>query len=88
MKKNLYEKEIVDLTQDELYEILKECGISSAEKTESETGNIFFVSEMSLKYEKFEDNEKSDYNSSHSYRMSCSIKVGIQKYYSKVSMVA
>lgn len=46
MRKELYQKEIKDLTQNELYEILIDCGISSIKKVESGQGGILFLDEL------------------------------------------
>ncbi|ASG30305.1 hypothetical protein CBG60_02955 [Fusobacterium animalis] len=46
MREELYQKEIKDLTQDELYEILMNCGISSIKKVEFEQGGILFLDDL------------------------------------------
>ena len=54
MKEELYQKEIKDLTQDELYEILIDCCISSVKKVEPGQGGISFLEDLQSKEEKIE----------------------------------
>lgn len=54
MKEELYQKEIKDLTQDELYEILLDCGISSVQKVEHGQGKIIFLDDDKSNEEIFE----------------------------------
>ena len=49
MKEELYQKEIRNLTQDELYEILLDCGISSVQKVEHGQGKIIFLDDVESK---------------------------------------
>lgn len=43
MKEELYQKKIKDLNQDELYEILTNCGINFIEKVKPEQGKIIIL---------------------------------------------
>ena len=54
MREELYQKEIKDLTQDELYEILLDCGISSVQKVDSGQGGIIFLDDNESNEEIFE----------------------------------
>ena len=54
MREELYQKEITDLTQDELYEILLDCGISSVQKVDSGQGGIIFLDDNKSNEEIFE----------------------------------
>ena len=54
MKEELYQKEIRNLTQDELYEILLDCDISSVQKVDSGQGGIIFLDDNKSNEEIFE----------------------------------
>ena len=54
MREELYQKEIKDLTQNELYEILIDCGISSIQKVDSGQGGIIFLDDNKSNEEIFE----------------------------------
>ena len=54
MREELYQKEIKDLTQDELYEILLDCGISSVQKVEPGQGGVVFLDDNKSNEEIFE----------------------------------
>ena len=51
MREELYQKEIKDLTQDELYEILLDCGISSVHKVKPGQGEVVFLDNLESKEE-------------------------------------
>ncbi|WP_338938938.1 hypothetical protein LDK20_00390 [Fusobacterium nucleatum] len=51
MREELYQKEIKDLTQDELYEILLDCGISSVQKVKPGQGGVIFLDNLESKSE-------------------------------------
>jgi len=51
MREELYQKEIKDLTQDELYEILLDCGISSVQKVKPGQGQVIFLDNLESKEE-------------------------------------
>lgn len=54
MREELYQKEIKDLTQNELYEILIDCGINSIQKVGSGQGGIIFLDDNKSNEEIFE----------------------------------
>lgn len=92
MKEELYQKEIKDLTQDELYEILIDCGISSVKKVEPGQGGISFLEDLQSKEEKIEMENQTALiyygildkleilkDSKVEYKLSCSIQYGNYK---------
>ena len=83
MKEELYQKEIKDLTQDELYEILLDCGISSVQKVEHGQGKIIFLDDVESKEKvsEMEDQPIFTYyeililkNNRVGYKLSCSVQ--------------
>ena len=72
MKEELYQKEIRNLTQDELYEILLDCGISSVQKSKEK------VSEMEdqpiFTYYEILDELEILKNNRVGYKLSCSVQ--------------
>ena len=83
MKEELYQKEIRNLTQDELYEILLDCGISSVQKVEHGQGKIIFLDDVESKEKvsEMEDQPIFTYyeililkNNRVGYKLSCSVQ--------------
>ena len=60
MREELYQKEIKDLTQNELYEILIDCGISSVQKVDSGEGGIIFLDDNKSNEEIFETKKSNN----------------------------
>ena len=87
MKEELYQKEIRNLTQDELYEILLDCGISSVQKVDSGQGGIIFLDDNKSNEEIFETKNQTIFtyyeildeleilkNNRVGYKLSCSVQ--------------
>ncbi|ASG29052.1 hypothetical protein [Fusobacterium polymorphum] len=93
MREELYQKEIKDLTQDELYEILLDCGISSVHKVKPGQGEVVFLDNLESKEEASEienqgkfiyyrildklDNLDISKNDKVGYKLSCSVESSV-----------